>query len=154
MTTFVGIRTDSLSNYDQLWSILKLWFDHNIIGTAKLSSVLKVLTLIVDAPTEPTGNFLREHNAIVDEGRSLHAQLPAYLEQRHAMLISNFSVAYGFAKSRRRIRRAYAPGRLGEPTAVASRRSCMTAKYFSRKHAIAAATNELKVCANRCGQLK
>jgi hypothetical protein len=80
MTTFVGIRTDSLSNYDQLWSILKLWFDHIIIGTAKLSSVLKVLTLIVDAPTELTGNFLREHNAIVDEGRSLHAQLMRLLQ--------------------------------------------------------------------------
>jgi hypothetical protein len=50
MYTAAGIRMDSLSNYDQLWSILKHWFDYNLMEAAKLSSVLKVLTLIADAP--------------------------------------------------------------------------------------------------------
>jgi hypothetical protein len=88
MYTAVGIRMRSISNCDQLWSTVNLLFDHNLIEAAKLSSVLKVLTLIGDAPTELTGNFSGQHNEIIDEGRFLRAQLPAYLEQRHAMLAS------------------------------------------------------------------
>jgi hypothetical protein len=47
---------------------------------------MKILTLIGYAPPGFDGQFSIEVDELIEEGRQLHAKLPAYLEQRRTML--------------------------------------------------------------------
>jgi hypothetical protein len=57
--------------------------------SAEVSLLIKVITLICDAPANLIDKFLPRHAELIEEGRQLRARLPAYLEQRSASLTSH-----------------------------------------------------------------
>jgi hypothetical protein len=79
----IGDRTRS---GDTVWNLLSF----KLVGASAvdLSSLLKVMTLLSDAPPLIKTRISFSHGLLVEEGRKLRAQLPVYLEQLRAELIA------------------------------------------------------------------
>jgi hypothetical protein len=59
-------------------------------GTAtKLSSLLKVMVMLDDAPADISDKLEPQHAEICTRGRQLRARLPSYLEQQRAAVIAH-----------------------------------------------------------------
>jgi hypothetical protein len=57
--------------------------------SAEVSSQIKVITLICDAPANLIDQFSPQHAALIEDGRQLCARLPAYIEQWSASLTTH-----------------------------------------------------------------
>jgi hypothetical protein len=62
---------------------------HWVEDAAELSSLLKVMVLLEDAPVSFTGLLSPQHEDICTRGRQLRAQLPSYLEQQRAAVVAH-----------------------------------------------------------------
>jgi ankyrin repeat protein len=56
---------------------------------AHLSSLLKVMVMLDDAPAEFIGELLPHHAKLCKQGRQLRARLPSYLEQQRAAVVTH-----------------------------------------------------------------
>jgi hypothetical protein len=70
-----------------VWS--KLWGHCGEGNAAELSSLLKVMVMLDDAPADVIANLLPQHAAICTNGRRLRAQLPSYLEQQRTTVVTH-----------------------------------------------------------------
>jgi hypothetical protein len=70
-----------------VWS--KLWGHCGGRNAAELSSLLKVMVMLDDTPADVIINLLPQHAAICKNGRRLRAQLPSYLEQQRATVVTH-----------------------------------------------------------------
>jgi hypothetical protein len=58
-------------------------------GTAGMSTLIKVITLLCDIPADVSDGISSQHIELIEEGRQLRARFPAYLEQRSALLVTH-----------------------------------------------------------------
>jgi hypothetical protein len=63
--------------------------DHRGRNTAELSSLLKVVVMLEDAPAIFTARMTPQHAELCTRGRLLRAQLPSYLEQQRAAVVAH-----------------------------------------------------------------
>jgi hypothetical protein len=73
-----------------LGSLSLISYNHNDESGAAMISLLKVakiITLLGTLPSFEQGFLL--HHELIDKGRQLRAQLPAYLEQRCALIVTH-----------------------------------------------------------------
>jgi hypothetical protein len=57
--------------------------------TTELSSLLKVMVMLDDAPADFICDLTPQYAEICTRGRKLRAQLPAYLERQRATIVTN-----------------------------------------------------------------
>jgi hypothetical protein len=81
-----GPRTESGTRDDTLWS--KLWVHCSGGDAAGLSSLLKVMVMLDDAPAGFADDALPQHADICTRGRQLRTQLPYFLEQQRATVVA------------------------------------------------------------------
>jgi hypothetical protein len=62
---------------------------HWVEDAAELSSLLKVMVLLEDAPAGFIGLLSPQHVDICTRGQQLRAQLPSYLEQQRAAVVAH-----------------------------------------------------------------
>jgi hypothetical protein len=74
------------NNGDTVWDELNFWGDES---AAELSSLLKVMVMLDDAPADFNTRLLQQHADICTQGRQLRAQLPSYLEQQRAAVVAH-----------------------------------------------------------------
>jgi hypothetical protein len=58
-------------------------------NSAELSSLLRVVVLLEDAPADFVEKLSSQHTAIYTQGRQLRAQLPSSLEQQRATVVAH-----------------------------------------------------------------
>jgi hypothetical protein len=56
---------------------------------AELSSSLRVMVLLADPPSSFLRHLKPQHSKIAVQGRQLRAQLPAYIEQQRAAVVTH-----------------------------------------------------------------
>jgi hypothetical protein len=70
-----------------------IWMNLELLGStdrpAELSSLLKVMVLLVDAPSDFITKLLPQHAELATRGRLIRALRPAYLEQQRALLAAH-----------------------------------------------------------------
>jgi hypothetical protein len=54
-----------------------------------MSLLIKMITLLFDALADASDGIPSQNVEIIEEGRQLRARLPAYLEQRSALLVTH-----------------------------------------------------------------
>jgi hypothetical protein len=83
----VGVDVSEITNdaYHTIWDTLSIG-DSN---AAELSSLLKVMVMLDNAPAYFIARLGQKHADICTRGRQLRAQLPAYLEQQRAQIIAH-----------------------------------------------------------------
>jgi hypothetical protein len=80
-----GALLSESDNYgDTVWRILNLRGDEG----AELSSLLKVMVMLEDAPAF-IAKLSLQHAFICMQGRQFRAQLPSYLEQQRAAVVAH-----------------------------------------------------------------
>jgi hypothetical protein len=76
----VGIDTDR-----RVWGYLCV--EH--ANAVELSSLLRVMVMLEDAPADFIARLMPQHAELCERGRQLRAQLPSYLEQQRATIVTN-----------------------------------------------------------------
>lgn len=77
--------TEKDSKGDTVWVLLERSGLHEL-DAAEMASLLRVMLLLSDAPTEFHRRSKPQHARIIDEGQQLRARLPAYLTQQRALI--------------------------------------------------------------------
>jgi hypothetical protein len=82
-----GASADELRNDAgyTVWSCLR----HQIADATELSSLLKVMVMLDDAPAYFIARLSPQHAELCSRGRQLRMQLPSYLEQQRADIVTN-----------------------------------------------------------------
>jgi hypothetical protein len=83
---------ESSNNSHTVWSRISLWGDHGgDHDAAELSSLLKVMVMLEDAPADFITRLSRspQDADICTRGRQFRAQLPSYLEQQRAKVAAH-----------------------------------------------------------------
>jgi hypothetical protein len=80
--------TESDSFGETVWSSITLLGINLLLNFVELSSLLKVMVMLDDAPADVTASLLPQHAAICTNGRRLRAQLPSYLEQQRTTVVT------------------------------------------------------------------
>ena len=77
--------SDSNDDGETAWSML------SVVGAdaAELSSLLKVMVMLAVAPANFVARLSPQHAKLATRGQHFRAQLPAYLEQQRASIISH-----------------------------------------------------------------
>jgi hypothetical protein len=75
---------DSMGHYN-------VWHAFDTTGTddVEMTSLLKVMVMLEDAPPAFIGKLTRADREIVTRGRAFRAQLPLYLEEQRALVVSH-----------------------------------------------------------------
>jgi hypothetical protein len=78
-----------------IWNLLEYCVERLKVGTARstanteLSSLLKVMVLLEDAPADFKARLSPQHAELATRGKLLRAQLPIYLEQQRAAVVNH-----------------------------------------------------------------
>jgi hypothetical protein len=72
-----------------VWTYLPLSIHIRHYNDAELSSLLKVMVMLEDAPVDIIAKLSPQHAKICTRGRQLRAQLPSYLVQQRAAVVAH-----------------------------------------------------------------
>jgi hypothetical protein len=125
--------SESDNNGDTVWNIIIL--RNNLDESADLSSLLKVMVMLEDAPADFIANpgLSLQQAEICTRGRQLRAQLPSYLEQQQAAFVTYaLPLACRATIPRRRVRRDHSGGHVGGRAAHVSVRGQTGQSYKGR----------------------
>ena len=78
-------ETTDDSHATMVWNMLTI----ENAGAAELSSLLKVMVMLADAPAYFIAKLSPQHAELAMRGRQLRAQLPAYVEQQRALVLAH-----------------------------------------------------------------
>jgi hypothetical protein len=85
-----ALMTEKDSRGRTIWNELSsVYRDGN---TAEMSSLLKVMVMLDDAPANFAARISPQHAELWTRGRLLRAQLPFYLEQQRAVVVTHCSL--------------------------------------------------------------
>jgi hypothetical protein len=82
-----GASMSEVSTNDgrSVWDNIVLWS----ANSAELSSLMKIMVMVEDAPPDFNSRLSPEHADICARGRQLRAQLPSNLEQQRAVVVAH-----------------------------------------------------------------
>jgi hypothetical protein len=81
------LLTESANYGVTAWGSIYYYHLEDLEDTAELSSLLKVMVMLEDAPAYFIGKLSQQNTEICTEGRQFRAQLPSYLEQQRAVVV-------------------------------------------------------------------